>query len=147
MDISLIMRLIFNNNTKMPQNVYNISKKFNERGDIMNCLFCKIIAGEIPSAKVYEDEDLYAFRDIDPKAPIHILVIPKKHLSSMNDLDEVSAPIVSKAFLILKKLATDEGIDESGYRVVVNTLKDGGQSVEHLHFHLLGGRSLSWPPG
>ena len=127
--------------------MYNISKKFNERGDIMSCLFCKIIAGEIPSTKVYEDEDLYAFRDIDPKAPTHILVIPKKHLSSMNDLDEVSAPIVSKAFLILKKLASDEGIDESGYRVVVNTLKDGGQSVEHLHFHLLGGRSLSWPPG
>lgn len=113
----------------------------------MDCLFCKIIAGEIPSVKVYEDEDLYAFRDIDPKAPTHILVIPKKHIDSVNQLDEENVHIVSKAFMTLKTLAVQEGIDESGYRIVVNTLKDGGQSVGHLHFHLLGGRSLSWPPG
>lgn len=114
---------------------------------LVNCIFCKIISGEIPSLAVYEDDDLYAFRDIDPKAPTHILVIPKKHIASVNELDDENVSIVSKAFLTLRKLAEREGIEESGYRIVVNTLKDGGQSVDHLHFHLLGGRRLSWPPG
>lgn len=113
----------------------------------MDCLFCRIIAGEIPSDKVYEDEDLFAFRDIDPKAPTHILVIPKKHIQSVNEIDQNNADLISKAYLVLKKLAEEEGIAESGYRIVVNINEDGGQSVGHLHFHLLGGRSLSWPPG
>ncbi|NCC79641.1 MAG: histidine triad nucleotide-binding protein [Clostridia bacterium] len=113
----------------------------------MDCLFCRIIAGEIPSDKVYEDEDLFAFRDIDPKAPTHILVIPKKHIQSVNEIDQDNADLISKAYLVLKKLAEEEGIAESGYRIVVNINEDGGQSVGHLHFHLLGGRSLSWPPG
>ncbi|NLB20111.1 MAG: histidine triad nucleotide-binding protein [Clostridium sp.] len=113
----------------------------------MDCLFCKIAAGKIPSDKVYEDDELLAFRDIDPKAPTHILVIPKTHITSINQLDVESSLIVSKAFLLLKKIAKDEGISESGYRIVTNVLKDGGQTVDHLHFHLLGGRSLSWPPG
>lgn len=113
----------------------------------MDCLFCKIIAGEIPSTKVYEDENLFAFRDIDPKAPTHILLIPKKHISSVNEINDENVQIVSKAYLALKNIAVQEGISENGYRIVVNTLKDGGQTVDHLHFHLLGGRSLSWPPG
>ena len=113
----------------------------------MDCLFCKIAAGKIPSDKVYEDDELLAFRDIDPKAPTHILVIPKTHITSINQLDVESSLIVSKAFLLLKKIAKDEGISESGYRIVTTVLKDGGQTVDHLHFHLLGGRSLSWPPG
>lgn len=113
----------------------------------MDCLFCRIVRGEIPSTKVYEDDDLYAFRDIDPKAPTHILLVPKVHHSSVNALDETSVSVVAKAYMVLKHLAEAEGIAQSGYRIVVNTGKDGGQSVDHLHFHLLGGRSLSWPPG
>ena len=113
----------------------------------MDCLFCRIIAGEIPSDKVYEDEDLFAFRDIDPKAPTHILVIPKMHIQSVNQIDKDNADLISKAYLVLKKLAEEESIQQSGYRIVVNTNEDGGQTVGHLHFHLLGGRSLSWPPG
>ncbi|WP_312651062.1 histidine triad nucleotide-binding protein [Proteiniclasticum sp.] len=113
----------------------------------MDCLFCRIAAGEIPSTKVYEDENLFAFRDIDPKAPTHILLIPKKHIQSVNQIDDENVKVVSEAYLALKNIAVQEGINETGYRIVVNTLKDGGQTVDHLHFHLLGGRSLSWPPG
>jgi len=114
---------------------------------VMDCLFCRIAAGEIPSTKVYEDENLLAFRDIDPKAPTHILLIPKRHIASVNEIDDENVHIVSKAYLALKNIAVQEGISGTGYRIVVNTLKDGGQTVDHLHFHLLGGRSLSWPPG
>ncbi len=113
----------------------------------MDCLFCKIATGEIPSDKVYEDDELLAFRDINPEAPTHILIIPKTHIESVNQLDEKSANIVSKAFIVMKDIARDEGISESGYRIVTNILEDGGQTVNHLHFHLLGGRNLSWPPG
>mgnify|MGYP001160337014 CR=1 len=113
----------------------------------MDCLFCKIAKGEIPSTKVYEDEQLLAFRDIDPKAPTHILIIPKKHISSINALTKEDTTLVGEAYLLMKNLAKEEGIDTAGYRVVVNTLQDGGQTVDHLHFHLLGGRSLGWPPG
>ncbi len=113
----------------------------------MDCLFCNMAAGKIPSDKVYEDDDLLAFRDIDPKAPTHILVIPKAHITSVNQLDVENSLIIPKAFLLLKNIAKEEGISESGYRIVTNVLKDGGQTVDHLHFHLLGGRSLSWPPG
>ena len=113
----------------------------------MDCLFCNMAAGKIPTDKVYEDDELLAFRDIDPKAPTHILVIPKAHITSVNQLDEENSSVVSKAFLLLKNIAKEEGISESGYRIVTNILKDGGQTIDHLHFHLLGGRSLSWPPG
>ncbi len=113
----------------------------------MDCLFCKIAAGEISSDKVYEDQELLAFRDINPEAPTHILIIPKKHITSVNQLDENNANLVSKAYLVLKNIAREEGISESGYRIVTNVLSDGGQTVDHLHFHLLGGRNLSWPPG
>lgn len=105
------------------------------------------MAGDIPSDKVYEDDDLLAFRDINPEAPTHILLIPKVHIASVNQLDEENIALVSKAFLVLKNIAKEEGINDSGYRIVTNVLKHGGQTVDHLHFHLLGGRNLSWPPG
>ncbi len=112
-----------------------------------DCLFCKIIKGEIPSKKVYEDEYVYAFYDIQPQAPVHFLVIPKKHISSANEIDENNSIYVSKSFEAIRKIAAELGIDKDGYRVVNNCGKNGLQSVPHLHFHVLGGRSLQWPPG
>lgn len=113
----------------------------------MDCLFCKIIAGDIPSAKVYEDDLVYAFRDIEPQAPVHILIIPKEHISSANELTDENASIVGHIFAVAAKIAKDEGIADGGYRIVNNCGDDGGQTVKHLHFHMLGGRSLAWPPG
>ncbi len=113
----------------------------------MDCLFCKIIAGEIPSSKVYEDEKVYAFNDISPAAPCHVLIVPKEHIESANDLNEENSDILKNIFLTAKKIAKEKGIAEKGYRIVNNCGEDGGQSVKHLHFHLLGGRSLEWPPG
>ena len=113
----------------------------------MDCLFCKIVAGDIPSAKVYEDDKVYAFRDIEPQAPVHILIIPKEHIASANELTEENASIVGHIFAVAAKIAKDEGIAEGGYRIVNNCGEDGGQTVKHLHFHMLGGRSLAWPPG
>ncbi len=113
----------------------------------MDCLFCKIIAGEIPSDKVYEDEYVYAFRDIEPQAPVHILIIPKEHIKSANELDETNSGVVAKVFCAAAKIAKAEGISEDGYRIVNNCGEYAGQSVKHLHFHMLGGRLLSWPPG
>lgn len=113
----------------------------------MDCLFCKIIQGDIPSSKIYEDEFVYAFRDIDPKAPTHVLIVPKKHIASLNELEQEDTAVLGKVYEAVKTIAVSEGIDQTGYRVVVNTLSDGGQTVAHLHFHLLGGRSLTWPPG
>ena len=113
----------------------------------MNCIFCKIIAGEIPSKKIYESERVLAFYDVDPKAPVHVLIIPKKHIDSMLALTEEDAPALAEIFTVAGKLAEELGIAENGFRLVVNTGKDGGQTMPHLHFHLLGGRSLAWPPG
>ena len=113
----------------------------------MDCLFCKIIAGEIPSDKVYEDEYVYAFRDIEPQAPVHILIIPTAHITSANELDETNRGVVDKVFCAAAKIAKAEGISEDGYRIVNNCGEYAGQSVKHLHFHMLGGRLLSWPPG
>lgn len=112
-----------------------------------NCLFCKIIEGEIPSDKVYENEHIFAFRDIDPKAPTHILIIPKEHIATTNDLNESHKSIIGEIMLTAKQLAEEEGIAESGYRTVFNCNKDGGQAVYHIHLHLLGGRQMGWPPG
>lgn len=112
----------------------------------MDCLFCKIISGEIPSNKVYEDEKIYAFKDIDPQAPVHILIIPKKHIDSLDEIDESDSELLPYILLKIKDLAKEFELDK-GYRVVINTKEDGGQSVNHLHFHLLGKRSLQWPPG
>ena len=112
----------------------------------MDCLFCKIAAGEIPSKKAYEDERVYAFYDIDPQAPVHILVIPKKHIQSVSQITPENQEIVGHIFTVIAKLAKELDLKD-GYRVVSNVGEQGGQSVPHLHFHLLGGRNLSWPPG
>ncbi len=113
----------------------------------MDCLFCKIIAGEIPSAKVYEDDLVFAFRDIDPKAPTHILIIPKQHIASVNEINDENCNVVGHIFKIAAEIAKSEGIAEDGYRIVTNIGENGGQTVGHLHYHMLGGRSLQWPPG
>ncbi len=112
-----------------------------------NCLFCKIAAGEIPSKIVYQDQDVVAFEDINPQAPHHVLIIPRRHIASMSDLTLEDGPILAKIFMTVAKLAHEMGIDESGYRFLTNVGPDAGQSVFHLHFHLLGGRKLGWPPG
>ena len=113
-----------------------------------DCIFCKIAHGEIPSTKVYEDDTVLAFRDLDPQAPEHVLIIPKKHLSSVLDFGaedrELAAHILTD---VIPALARTLGIDAGGFRLVANTGTDGGQTVGHLHFHLLGGRSMQWPPG
>ncbi len=111
----------------------------------MDCIFCKIIKKEIPSSIVFEDDKVLAFNDISPQAPVHILVVPKKHVSSVAELKDMD--VVSDLFSVMKKLAIEKGIEKTGYRIVVNHGKDAGQAVPHLHFHLLGGRPLNWPPG
>lgn len=112
-----------------------------------DCLFCRIVAGEIPSDRVHEDDTTLAFRDIAPKAPTHILVIPKAHIPSLAELAEEHGPLVGRMLAVIAALARSEGIADRGYRVVTNTGPDAGQSVPHLHLHLLGGRTMAWPPG
>ncbi|WP_027625039.1 histidine triad nucleotide-binding protein [Clostridium lundense] len=112
-----------------------------------DCIFCKIISGEIPSEKVYEDELVLSFKDISPEAPAHVLIIPKKHISSLNELKEEDEKIISHVFMVATEIVKKLGIADSGYRIVTNCGEDGGQTVSHIHFHLLGGRSLQWPPG
>lgn len=112
-----------------------------------DCIFCKIIAGEIPSKKIYEDDSVLAFYDISPQAPVHFLVIPKEHISSANELTEENCGIVSHIFMVINKIVKELGIDDSGYRIVNNCGVDGGQTVNHIHFHILGSRELKWPPG
>ena len=107
-----------------------------------DCVFCKIIKGEIPSNKVYEDEEILAFKDINPAAPIHILVIPKKHIASLVDMKEGDEILISKIYTVINKIAQDIGIDKKGFRVIVNCGEDGGQEVAHLHFHLLARKKL-----
>ena len=107
-----------------------------------DCLFCKIIKGEIPSTKVYEDEDILAFEDINPAAPIHTLVIPKKHITSLAHMGKEDEEIIGKIYGVINKIAEEKGVKEKGYRVIVNCGKDGGQEVMHLHFHLLAGKEL-----
>lgn len=112
-----------------------------------DCLFCKIITGEIPSNKVYEDELVYAFTDIDPQAPVHILIIPKKHIKSILEVEEGDFEYIDAMVKAAQKIAADKGIASDGFRVVFNVGENGGQTVPHLHLHLLGGRYLEWPPG
>ena len=112
----------------------------------MDCLFCKILAGEIPSVKVYEDEKVLAFKDIDPKAPFHIIVIPKKHISSAADINSENSHYISAIFEAIAKIAKENNL-EKGFRIVNNCGEDGGQTVNHIHFHLLARRNLAWPPG
>lgn len=110
-----------------------------------DCLFCKIVRREIPAKLVYESDDCIALRDIDPKAPVHILVIPRDHIPSLDAATDAS--LVGRLALVAAQIARQEGIAESGYRTVFNTNRDAGQTVFHLHLHLLGGRSMDWPPG
>lgn len=112
-----------------------------------NCLFCKIIDGSVPSKKVYEDDKVYAFEDIDPKAPLHILIIPKKHMASIMEMEQEDCDYMTSMVKAAQTLAKERGADAKGFRLVVNTGEDGGQTVGHLHMHLLAGRSLGWPPG
>ena len=113
----------------------------------MSCIFCSIINGEIPSKKIYEDEKVYAFYDINPEAPVHFLVIPKEHIASANEVNEKNSDVISHIFLVINRIVRELGIDKEGYRVVNNCGKLGGQTVGHIHFHVLGGRKLTWPPG
>ncbi len=107
-----------------------------------NCVFCKIIKGDIPSTKVYEDNLCYAFRDINPQAPTHILVVPKVHITSVAEVDRHNEALVGHMFTVIAKIARDEGLDEGGYRVISNCGPDACQSVPHLHFHILGGKKM-----
>ena len=112
-----------------------------------NCLFCNIVAGEIPADIVYEDDSIIAFRDINPQAPVHILIIPKLHISTLNDLKPEHAELIGELILSAKDIAKKEGISDAGYRTGFNCNKAAGQTVYHIHLHLLGGRDFSWPPG
>ena len=109
----------------------------------MDCIFCQIVAGNVPSEIVYQDEEVIAFRDINPQAPTHLIIIPKKHIHSLAHLSEAESPLVGQMIIIANQLAREEGIFESGYRLVMNCGKEGGQLVPHLHLHLLGGKNLS----
>lgn len=112
----------------------------------MDCLFCKIINGDIPSAKVYEDELVFAFRDIEPQAPTHILIIPKTHIKSVAEITPENSAVVAHIFEVAAKIAKEEGLGD-GYRIVTNCGDNAGQTVKHLHFHLMGGRQFTWPAG
>ncbi len=112
-----------------------------------NDLFLKIIRREIPADIVFENDDVLAFRDIDPQAPVHILVIPKRQIATTNDLEAQDAELVGRLFLAAREIAEAEGISEDGYRLVMNCNRHGGQSVYHIHLHVLGGRQMTWPPG
>jgi len=111
------------------------------------CLFCKIARNEIESSKVLETDTVLAFNDINPQAPVHVLVIPKKHINSITKVEVEHASLISDIIEAIKKIAKEKGVDESGFRIVVNHGADSGQAVPHLHFHVLGGRHLNWPPG
>lgn len=113
----------------------------------MACLFCKIVQGEIPATMVFEDQELAAFRDIRPQAPTHLLIIPKRHIATINDTTEQDELLLGKMILRAQKLAKAEGYAEQGYRLVYNVNSGGGQEVYHIHLHLLGGRQMTWPPG
>ncbi len=113
----------------------------------MSTIFSKIIQKEIPAKIIYEDEEVLAFEDISPQAPVHILIIPKKEIPTLNDLTVEDAALMGKLFLTAQKIAKEQGFAEKGYRTVFNCNEDGGQTVDHIHLHLLAGRSLTWPPG
>lgn len=113
----------------------------------MSCLFCKIVAGEIPAKKVHEDGDLVAIEDINPQAPLHVLVIPKRHISTLNDLQSGDDGLVGAMVRRAAAIAKDRGVDSGGYRTVFNCNSDAGQTVFHIHLHVLGGRRQGWPPG
>ena len=112
-----------------------------------DCIFCKIIAGDIPSSNVMDSDEIFAFRDINPQAPLHILVLPKRHIARLADMNQAEGGLAGKLLLAANKIARDLGRDEQGYRVVINNGETAGQSVAHLHLHVLSGRPFAWPPG
>lgn len=112
-----------------------------------DCLFCKIVAGDIPAKIAYENDHVMAFHDINPQAPLHVLIIPKKHIATINDLEAEDAQVVGEMYLAAKYIAAEAGYADAGYRVAMNCGADAGQTVFHIHLHLLAGRALSWPPG
>jgi histidine triad (HIT) family protein len=114
---------------------------------VIECVFCRIIAGEIPTGFLHSDDLVVAFRDITPKAPTHILLMPREHIVAAADLTDAHGPMLGRLFAVAAKLARETGIAESGFRLVTNSGKGAGQSVPHLHFHLIGGRPMRWPPG
>jgi len=113
----------------------------------MDCLFCKIATGDIPTKLIYEDKQIVAFNDIAPQAPHHVLIIPRKHIATTNDLVAENNILIGDMMLVAKKIAASLNIADAGYRVLMNCNKNGGQAVYHIHFHLLGGRQMAWPPG
>lgn len=112
-----------------------------------DCIFCKIVSGGIPSQRVYEDSQVLVIRDINPQAPVHLLLMSKKHIASALDMSEADVPLIVRIVVVASQLARKEGLAERGFRLLTNVGREGGQSVPHLHFHLIGGRQLSWPPG
>ena len=112
-----------------------------------DCLFCRIIAGELPASQVYADKSVVAIRDISPQAPTHILLLSRKHIASLRDLAKVDRALIGEMYAAAAEIARNEGVAEDGYRLVMNVGRNGGQTVDHLHVHLLGGRPMSWPPG
>ena len=112
-----------------------------------NCFFCQIASGEVTTNLVYKDEKIVAFRDINPQAPTHILIIPKKHIPTINDLSDSDIDLMGRMFLVAKQLAAADSLSDDGYRIVLNCNSSAGQSVYHLHMHLIGGRKMAWPPG
>ena len=112
----------------------------------MDCIFCKIVSGEIPSTKVYEDDTVVAFNDLSPQAPVHVLIIPKEHIASCDEVTDENSAVVGHIFAVAAKIAKEKGLT-NGYRVVNNCGEEGGQTVHHLHFHLMGGRQFTWPAG
>jgi histidine triad (HIT) family protein len=112
----------------------------------MNCIFCKIAAGEIPSTAIYQDESIYAFADVHPKAPVHILIVPREHIASLSEATEAHRDLLGHLLWAATEIARKQALG-NGYRIVVNSGEDGGQTVEHLHLHLMGGRPMGWPPG
>jgi len=111
------------------------------------CIFCRIVEGSIPATIVYQDEHTLAFDDVNPQAPVHTLVIPKQHVTSVQDLGESDQALLARLLLACTRIAKDKGLSEPGFRLVANTGRDGGQTVFHLHFHVMGGRHMNWPPG
>jgi histidine triad (HIT) family protein len=122
-------------------------REITEEAPMSDCLFCGIIAGKVKGEIVYRDDSVVAFKDILPRAPVHILIVPRKHIATVMDLEPSDSALVGEIFRVAAKLAQDEGIAATGFRVVVNCGQDAGQSVFHLHYHLLGGRVMGWPPG
>ncbi len=112
-----------------------------------SCIFCRIVANQATANILYRDQQVTAFRDLHPMGPTHLLIVPNKHIDSLNDLRDEDEALVGYMFLVARRLAAKEGVDQSGYRLVVNTRDDGGQTVHHLHLHLIGGRRMHWPPG